>query len=130
MGLAERQMMAKLKDQWLPDYQTKLNEALGCPVEIVMDEASFATVDSISYLGTLFFDRFTSGVREICSDKLGKEALQEAMKKVVIHHTTAEKSHKLDLSGGTFSATGKWDGSLGTDTPGSSEYKEFLMTKL
>ena len=130
MGLAERQAMAQFKEGYLPEFQLKLNEAIGKPVEIAIDETSFSTVDGIRYLSTSFFDRFVTDIQAICQDKLGKEALQEAIKKVQISYTAQDKAYKMDIANGTFSCQGKWEGSLGNDCPSAGMYKEFLVPRL
>jgi hypothetical protein len=130
MGLAERQAMAQLKETGVPEVSKKVNDVVGKPIEVVIDEATFTTTNAINYFISYFKDRFADDLKVICADKLGKEAVQETIKTIKVVHTANEKSFTMDLTNGIFTIVGKWDGSLGTDCPAYGDYKKFLLTKL
>ena len=130
MGLAEKQAMAQFKEKQYPEWHKKLTTALGKPIEVTFEDMTFTTVDGVRNLPSCFFDRFTADVAAICKDKLGKEAMQGAVKSVCVKYTSTPKEFKLDLTEGVFTITAKWDGSPGTDCPGAGNYKTFFMSKL
>jgi hypothetical protein len=129
VGLAEKQALATFKEKQLSALVEALKKTTGTDLAVTVDEASF-TVNAIGKLQFGFFDRFNLDLAAICKDNLGKEAIKESLKSVVIKNTTEAKKIAMDLSGGVFTVTGKWDGSPGDDLPGKGDYQKYIMTKL
>ena len=76
-----------------------------------------------------FFGRFSENLKEICSDELGKEAVQDALSKIVVEENdTSEIS--FDKANKTLSIKGKWSGSLGSDYTSYGNYKKEIEPHL
>ena len=129
MGLAEKQAWAAFKENSMPAKLSELQKTTGTNVEVAFDEPSF-TIEAVQWVADSFFKRFLNDLEEICGDKLGKEAVSEAIKKIFIKHSATATTPELNLTGGTLTITAKWDGSAGSDYPGMGDYKTFLMSKL
>lgn len=130
MGLAEKQALANMKERYLPAQLDALKAAMGgAVVDVTFDDASFTSVAAAQMIPNGLFVRLNADLNEITVDALGKATLQESLKKIhIVCH--AQNSYSLDLTGGTLTITGKFDGSLGNDLPGYGDYKQYLMSKL
>ncbi len=129
MGLQEKQTFAEVNEKYLPVKLEELKTVTGAQIEVSFDVASFTTVNGIKAIPDSIFTRLNSDMADICKDKLGKEAVGEAIKKInIVNHATG--GFVLDLNAGTFTVTAKLDGSLGKDIPSYGDYKKFLMAKL
>jgi hypothetical protein len=129
MGLAEKQAMATFKEKKAASLIENLNKATGSKIEVIFDEADF-TVDAINKLEFGFFDRLCLDLTAICKDTLGKDAIKESLKSVVVKNTPEPKKASIDLANGVLTVTGKWNGSPGDDLPGKGDYQKYIMSKL
>ena len=91
MGLAERRAVGEFLEKTFPAWVKKINEAVGIEVKVTVDWDKIAA-DDYSHLyedafTKVYFTPLVDGLKEICKDKMGKEALQAALKEVVITNT-------------------------------------------
>lgn len=129
MGLADRQAIAAFKEKKFNEQLGKLKAAVGADIAIEVDETDF-TKAAIESLPNALFDRLRDDLKKICKDDLGKQAVRDAVKKVVAKYTPTPKAHAISLEGGQLTVTARWDGSSGTDFPGYDDYKKYLMPRL
>lgn len=89
MGLAEKRLAKEIQENKLPEVQKTINEAVGKPVQIEIDWATFTAYDSypLSRLDIVFRE-LKSAIKKVCKDEMGKEALQESLDS--IHLTNIE----------------------------------------
>jgi len=130
MGLADRQAMASFKEKKLAEQLAKLKAVVGADVAIEIDESTEFTKGAAAALPNAVFDRLRDDLKKVCKDELGKQAVREAIKKVVVKYTADSKSPSITLDGGALTIVGKWDGSGGSDYPSFDDYKKYLMSKL
>lgn len=89
MSLAERRIVKELQDVYMPKFQVEFSVLTGTniPLEINWDKLA-STEDSAGYLADaiekIFFIPLIEGLKPICADDMGKEALKDSLKKIVI----------------------------------------------
>lgn len=99
MGLIEKRLIKEAKETWLPGEAKDMQEAAGAPVEIDIDWASFeSSADALKNLPHLGMRKMANAFRVICVDELGKEAVRESVKRVVI--TNVQGEAKISLENG------------------------------
>jgi hypothetical protein len=130
MGLQERQAWASIKDETQQAAKEVANSA-GAPIELSINESSFATKALIDGITTYVLPHYTSGFADLCSDALAKEAVQGGVKKVVINHRPGDQ-FTMNLDGGVLNVDGNFDGSgmCGIAYPHSNDYKTYLTKTL
>lgn len=86
MGLAEKRLAKDKQDTVLPFHQQKVDEYVGKPVPIELDWASFSNsteeLSKVDYICEQIAQAFGSW----CQDDLGREAVQNAVKKVLVRN--------------------------------------------
>ncbi|WP_425147034.1 hypothetical protein [Deinococcus sp.] len=92
MGLAERRAVKHFQDELLPGLQRRVNEAAGfeLPIEIDWDSLSNGSVSPDYYAESwqqVYFEPLIAGLRDVARDELGREALQQHLKRVVIQNS-------------------------------------------
>jgi len=98
MGLKEKRAVQKVQDGQAK-YEEKLSEATGSNLTFDVNWDSFMENEkAIIMLPNGLFARLTKGLKKICNDDLGKEAIQGSLKKIVVEHVEdpADKSVKLE----------------------------------
>ena len=130
MGLADRQAMAVFKDKKLAAQLAKLKTVVGADIAIEIDESTELPKGAVGMLPNAMFDRLCDDLKKVCTDDLGRQAVRDAIKKVVVKYTTLPKSPSITLDAGALIVVGKWEGSPGADYPGYDDYKKYLLAKL
>ncbi len=112
MGLQEKRAAKSIEEQYLANYQEEINEIVGksLPITINWDTFEF---DYIKFVPSVCLQRLTDGLREICKDDMGKEAVQEGVNSIEVYcipNEGAEAKKELKLEDGVFSLTACWGG--------------------
>ncbi|MRG93491.1 hypothetical protein [Polyangium spumosum] len=85
MGLIEKRLIKEAKESWLPDEQKAIQDAAGAPVVVDVDWATFETdeaaLKNVQHLGVRLL---ANAFRVICVDELGKEAVRDGVKRIVV----------------------------------------------
>jgi len=88
MGLAERRIVKDFQDNHLPTLKKQVDEAAGFEVPLEVNwESLSANEYSHVWLETwpkLYFQPLIIALKHITQDDMGKEALHESLKKIVI----------------------------------------------
>ncbi len=91
MGLAERRAIKAFQDNKFATLKKELDKAAGKEVVLEVDWDSLAIEDYADsydeYLPKVFFKPLIEAIKAITFDDMGKEAIQEGLKKVVIRHS-------------------------------------------
>ena len=106
MGLAERRAAKQFQDTELPKYQAEILALAGAvPVEVdwnqlVVDDTAHFCAEAWA---EIFFKPVVEGLRQICRDEMGKEAVQAALKKIELRNSidTSNASRAISFAGGT-----------------------------
>jgi hypothetical protein len=88
MGLEEKRAVKGFQDSKLPGLMKEIQALINCPVEIDWDSlASGDGADPVYWADAwerVFFRPVIEGLREISRDDLGRDALKNGLKKVVM----------------------------------------------
>lgn len=91
MGLAEKRAMTEFQNNSYPSLKKKIDEAAGFDVPIEIDWVSLAKPNQAAVYQEawtkIFFEPLIEGLKAICTDDLGKQALKESLKKVEIRNS-------------------------------------------
>lgn len=128
MGLAEKKVMKEIETNVLPQVKSSLAGVVGKEIEVSVDWDTFATVDALKDLEGTAFGRIEDGVKLVCSDDLGKEAIAESIKEIKVAYTKGADK-KISIAEGTFLVAGGWGDSL-SDVFTDRDYKNFLEENL
>jgi hypothetical protein len=131
MSLEEKREIKNAQDTWLPVKTKELSELSGGGTMVF--EIDWATFDGdLQGLKWLEFNgpqQVVNAFRIIGMDDLGKEALRNTVKKIVVKNAPGESDKKMDWADGVFTLTCAFAKSpLGRFT--HDQIKEFLIAKL
>lgn len=129
MGLEEKRKMRDLQDTVLPERTAELLEITGSPVQYDIDWDSFADdIGALNFLDNLSCHRTNMALRVICSDDLGKEAVQEGLKTIKLKNVKKPEM-SITFGGGVLEMHLAY--ALGTDGYYSdNDIREVLMKGL
>ena len=128
MGLAEKKVMKEIQENVLPSAKATLESIVGKTVEVTVDWDTFQSVDALKDLEGTAFGRIEDGIKLVCGDDLGKEAIAETVSEVKVSYVPgAEK--RIDMKDGIFHVAGGWGDSL-SDVFTDRDYKNFLEENL
>lgn len=101
MGLNERRKIKEYQDTIIPDRLKELAEICGCAIPYEVDWDSFADdLEALNFLDNLSFHRINMAFRVICTDELGKEAVQESLKVIRLKNVHDKKDMHLSFGDG------------------------------
>lgn len=112
MGLQEKRAAKSIEDQYLAEYQQEINGIVGKELPIHINWDTFE-LDSIRYVPNVCLKRLTDGIKLVCKDDMGKEALAESVNSIEVYcipNEGAEAKKELVLKDGVFSLTACWGG--------------------
>lgn len=88
MGLLEKRALKTFQDDSYPKLTSEINTLAGYPVEFEVNWATLALDEKASIyeesFTNVYFTPLINAIKEIITDDMGKEALKEALKKIVI----------------------------------------------
>jgi len=100
MGLAERREVKKHQEETVPTLEQELEEICGVRIPYEVDWDSFARDGaSLGWVGTTSgFQNINDGLREVCRDDLGKEAVRESIKRIAIENIPDKAENKIEVA--------------------------------
>lgn len=106
MGLAEKRLAESIKVEKIPAFEAKLKDKAGYDIKVDVDWNTFTAYDEypLSRLD-IVFDDLESFVKRICSDDMGKEALQDKMSTIHLTNSDNNDDVKMELKDNTLSLT-------------------------
>lgn len=128
MGLAEKREIEKSKT-WLPERQAELKELCGADVPYEIDWTTFDDVQSINWCEANGPAQVGVAFRIIGCDDLGKQALREGVKKIVVKNVKDVAAKACVFDGGVLTLTCAFSQSPGGRFKGE-EIRDVLMAKL
>jgi len=100
MGLEEKRKLKELQDK-LPALQSKIDGVAGTPVPVEVDWASFGSDGAaLNSFENSVFNPLGEALKAICKDDIGKTAVKESLKKVVVKHSAERNKLSATMSGG------------------------------
>src|SRR5262245_5351454 len=107
MGLIEKRLIKEAKETWVLEEQKDMRAIANSEVVIDIDWASFETDEpALRNLQHLGVRKMSNAFRVLCVDDLGKEAVRESIKRVVVANVKDAKEGSVALEDGTVSLRG------------------------
>jgi hypothetical protein len=101
MGLTEKRKMKELQTETFPERLKELEEITGGTIAYDVDWDSFADdYEALNFLDNLSCHRTNMALRVICSDALGKEAVQESLKTIKLKNVPTKADMQIGFGGG------------------------------
>src|SRR5882724_12248827 len=102
MGLNERRKIKELQDVTFPERTAELLEITGSPtLGYEVDWDSFADdLEGLNFLDNLSCHRTNMALRVICSDEIGKEAVQEGLKLIKLKNVKTKPEMAISFKDG------------------------------
>ena len=89
MGLAEKRKIEELKKVFL-DWEKKIQKAAGNSIPMEVNWESIVTEETLGYVDQafekVFVEASVAGFKELCQDQMGKDAIKESVKKIIIQN--------------------------------------------
>lgn len=107
MGLAEKRAMKEAETKWLAKRNAELQQISGGALSYEIEWESFADdAKAIEWLESNGPQQVAMAFRQICKDELGKEAIQEAINKVVLRYVADPEARDVECAEGVLSIQG------------------------
>src|SRR5262249_26468781 len=92
MGLAERRAVEQFKSNDYPNWKAKIDQATGfeVPVEVAWEELAVADQYASSlgdFFPKVYFQPMVDALNAITIDDLGRNAIRDGLKKIVVRNT-------------------------------------------
>jgi len=101
MGLLEKRKIKELQDVTLPERTAELTEITGGSISYDIDWASFSDdLEGLNFMDNLSCHRTNMALRVICSDDLGKEAVQESLKTIKLKNVKTKPEMQISFGDG------------------------------
>ena len=98
MGLAERRAVEQFKSDDYPQWKAKIDQASGfeMPVEVAWDELAVEeyAASYASFFPQVYFQPLLDALTAITVDEIGKSALRQGLKKIIIRNTGEYHSYR------------------------------------
>jgi len=101
MGLNERRKIKELQDTTFPGRVKEIEEICGVAIPYEVDWESLGDdMEGLNFIDNLSCHRLNMALRPICSDDLGKQAVREGLKKIVLKNVKTKDEMKIAFQGG------------------------------
>jgi len=128
MNLQAMRAKQNFEEKTLPAKLKRLREITSPELAVEIDWSDFTNKEDINMIGNGFFDRVLADLEKLCRDKVGKEAFNQRVKKLVVKCVASKAEKRFALEGNTLIAWGAWGTSEGYI--GYDEYRKFLEQNL
>ncbi len=109
MGLAERKILKEFQTSFYESWKAKFDKVLGFEsnVEVKWDtlhtnEYSYGREQYFEWWETGYFSPLLEVFKQICSDDMGKEAVKDGLKKIIIDGSTGDRPEDSKFDDGVF----------------------------
>lgn len=141
LGLAERRAVKEYQEKTFPGLQAQITQAAGFEVAVEVqwdaiaqpgDAAKYASDD---YFTNIYFTPLVDALKKITADDMGKQALKNSLKKVVVTYNkaTAPASNYgtgLDFESGTLTINFQPYANVSDIAPRADAIQKLLESKL
>ncbi len=109
MGLEEKRRLSKLKEDTFPKFDDELKQITGADIHYDIDWDSFASsIDAMNALEQSALPTINAAFRDLCRDKIGKDAVQESIKKIHLAQGTEAQEDNFSIKDGTLDLPWDW----------------------
>lgn len=131
MALRERRLIQQHTDTLLPQVRADLKQACGGDIEVVVDWAGFESdLAALERLSSQCFDRLVAAIGWVCKDEVGKAAVREKVRRVVVRNVGTAAERTLDLSDGVLTVAGVWSSVEWGGLYHQNDYFKFFESRL
>ena len=101
MGLNERRKIKDLQDTTFPARVEEIEEICGVAIPYEVDWESLGDdMEGLNFIDNLSCHRLNMALRPICQDDMGKQAVREGLKKIVLKNVKTKDAMKISFQGG------------------------------
>src|SRR5579872_6418609 len=101
MGLNERRKIKELQDTTFPGRVKEIEEICGVAIPYEVDWGSLSDdMEGLNFIDNISCHRLNMALRPICSDDMGKQAVREGLKKIVLKNVKSKDQMKISFQGG------------------------------
>ena len=109
VGLIEKRLIKQGREEWVPAAEKELQELTGASTTYEVDWDSFSSdAEALNNLQNQGLRRITNAIRVICRDELGKEAVHESIKKIVVKNVASPAEKSILVKDGAAWVQGAW----------------------
>lgn len=102
MGLIEKRLIKEAKETWVLEEQKDMRAIANSEVTVDIDWPTFESDEpALRNLQHLGVRKLSNAFRVICGDDLGKEAVRDSIKRVVVINDKDVKEGSVNLENGT-----------------------------
>lgn len=96
MGMLEKRAMKEAQDNWVPKRQQELNDICGGEIPYEIEWDTFANdTKAIQWLEHNACQQVAMAARVICKDDIGKEAMRDGCKRVLLRNVASPEEKSL-----------------------------------
>jgi hypothetical protein len=130
MGLNERRKIKEFQDVTFPGRVKEIEEICGKAIPYEVDWDSLAEdAEALNFIDNISCHRLNMALRIICQDDMGKQAVQDGLKKIKLKNVKDKSAMKMTFDGGVLEMQCPY--ALRTDGMFSdNEIRELLVKKL
>lgn len=103
MSLESKRAAAKVKSQYIPDFEQRIQEACGFPVKLDVDWESYEDRPALMEGTQSAFMTVLAALKDICKDSLGRDLAQAAITSALVANT-GKGEFSADLADGVMIA--------------------------
>jgi len=101
MGLIEKRYIKDGKEKWVPEANKDLQEVTGGAQEFeIVWEGFESDTEALKNLQNQGMARIIRGLRQICVDDLGKEAVNEQIKAILVKNVDNKSKNSITIEDG------------------------------
>ena len=113
MGLIEKRLVKQGQDEWVPLAQTELRELTSGSQVFDVEWDTFTDAVALNNVQYQGLRRINSALRLICSDELGKEAMNEKITTIRLRNVATIAARAISVKDGVLLVEAAW--SKGSD---------------
>jgi len=131
MGLQERRLIKQLQEETLPAVISEIETLCGAGIEWNVDWDSLSTsMESLGYVNTYGFQTVLQAFKNICIDDMGKEAIRDGVKRVVLKKVKDISEMKQTFENGVLEIHALWEGSGWEGYPNEEKMRTMMENAL
>jgi hypothetical protein len=131
MALQERRLIQQYTNTLLPQVQADLKQACGGDIEVSVEWDGFESdMAALERLPSQCFDRLVTAIGWVCKEEIGKAAMREKVRQVVVRNVGTAAERNLALSDGILTVAGVWASTEWDGLYHQTEYHRFFESHL
>jgi hypothetical protein len=134
MGLAEKRAVADFQQKDFPALKTQIDESAGFAVEMEVRWDTLMAPDQAAnypvWFKKIYFQPLADAFKQIASDDMGKQALKESLKKVIIDGSDGISPNSFSFKDGILTILHKPNANVEDVTERAKGIQKLIESKL